>query len=61
MVGKRSVMKENNKMASKRSLNISENEQIFLKKNLEHLLISVTMSINIKKLILMTTKCKSFY
>ena len=32
MVGKRSVMKENNKMASKRSLNISENEQIFLKK-----------------------------
>ena len=31
MVRKRSVEKEKNKMASKRSLNISENERVFLK------------------------------
>ena len=44
MVRKRSVKKEKNKMASKRSLNISENETDFSKKiQLEHKLISVTI------------------
>ena len=45
MVRKRSVKKEKNKMASKRSLNISENEKDFFKTiKLEHKLISVTVS-----------------
>ena len=45
MVRKRSVKKEKGKMASKRSLNISENETDFSEKiNLEHKLISVTIS-----------------
>ena len=44
MVRKRSVKKEKNKMASKRPLNISENETDFSKKiKLEHKLISVTI------------------
>ena len=45
MVRKRSVKKEKNKMASKRSLNISENEKDFFKTiKLELKLISVTVS-----------------
>ena len=45
MVRKRSVKKEKNKLASKRYLNISENEKDFSKKvKLEHKLISVTIS-----------------
>ena len=45
MVRKRSVRKEKNKLATKRYLNISENEKGFSKKvKLEHKLISVTIS-----------------
>lgn len=45
MVRKRSVKKEKNKLATKRYLNISENEKCFsIKVKLEHKLISVIIS-----------------